>query len=219
MDIKKVYRALIFKLNKLGTNANQNISYPQFVYLINQAQLTWAEDRMKLVERTGVIQEELRQLLQVFKPASVSHTAEHTSFILPADYFHYARLSADVKGCSSKVYGKRVEEGNISALLTDAFTRPASAWEECLVTLFKNSLRVYTDALLENIELSYYRYPVQVDIEGYTKEDGTPSSNVDLEFDEADAYEIIDFAAMLAASDIGDGTRFQEKAQQTNRYT
>lgn len=215
MSIQDVQNEFLFRLDKLGTNASQNIGLPQFVSLINKAQLHWAESRIKASEATKTRVDELQQLLSDYDNTGTSKE-NYCRVALPDDYFHPVRVYSTVKGCKSYVYGKFVEEGNVGTLLQGAFTKPSIAWEETLVTVFKDHLRVYFDGFtIERTFLKYYRLPKMVDIKGYIKSDGTNSSNVDLEFDDVNAQEIIDLAAQIAAADIGDIQRLQILARHT----
>lgn len=215
MSIQDVQNEFLFRLDKLGTNASQNIGLPQFVALINKAQLHWAEARIKAVEDTTTRVDELQKLLSDY--SSTGTVQENFCKVkLPADYFHRSRVYSKVKECEGVVHGKFVEEGNIGTLLQGAFTKPSAAWEETLVTVFKDHLRIYLDGFtLGETHLKYYRLPKVVDIKGYTKVDGTQSTNIDLEFDGVNAQEIIDLAAQIAAGDIGDTERLQTLLRHT----
>lgn len=209
MDIRRVYTEFVFRMNKLGTNANQNISYAQFIYLINKAQDHWIEQRIKVKEQNQVRQDELQQLLKTVKPA-LSKRGDYYYFKIPKDYYHYNRLFSKVTNCKSKVYGRFVEEGNLNMLLQDSMQRPSSAWEEVLVTLHGNEVRVYVYNFgIDDLEFSYYRCPVETDISGYLKYDGTNSTNINLEFDKVHAQEIIDLAVQIASGDVADPNRYQ----------
>ena len=209
MQIEQVRLGFIYGLNKLGTNSSQNIHLPQFVYLINKAQLHWFEARVKAKEQNQVRTDELNSHLVEITPKIAFKQGYFYEFPLPADYFHWQRFHAEVSGCNSKVWGKFVEEANIGELMKDDFTVPSAAWEEVLVTRFADKMRVYVDDFqLSKGVFSYFRTPRPVDIAGYTKNDG-PSSNIDLEFDHVHAEEIIDLAAQIAAGKIQDIGRLQ----------
>lgn len=206
------------RLNKLGTNANQNIEYPQFVNLINKAQLHWVESRMKGFELNVTRVDELQQLLKDYESTG-SKKENYYDFKIPSDYFHYVRAYTNAKDCNSKIYIRLVEEGNVNALLQDAFTRPSSAWEETFCTVFKNNVRVYIDNFsIDKLYFKYIRKPIVFDIEGYTRLDGSASYNIDLEFDGVNAEEIIDLAVQIASGDIADDTRYQITSQRVQEY-
>jgi hypothetical protein len=62
-------------------------------------------------------------------------------------------------------------------------------------------LYVYTDGefTIEDVYLTYLRYPQNVDILGYTKLDGTSSMNVNCELPEYAKGDIVDLAVKFAA--------------------
>lgn len=181
---------------------------------INKAQLHWAEARARVSERDGIIVDELQILLEELDKQGVkkgSGFRTRYEVKLPDNYFHLVR--ADSTTTCGPLFIRRVEEGNINALLEDAYTRPSMEWEEALGTLFDGHLRVYTGGFsIGNVEVKYYRLPQPVDIEGYTK-DGTASVNVDLEFNGSSAQEIIDLAALISSSDVNDQARWQSLSQ------
>ena len=208
MKIKDAYIEFTLRLNKLGTNANKNVEYLQFVSLINKAQLHWAEARIKIAEESLVRVDELQQLLKDYDEALTVRKENFYYLPLPADYFHRSRSYAKVQGCDGVVYLKFVEEGNINTLLKDSDTRPSAEWEETLATLFGGKIRVYFEGFeLTNLFFKYYRQPKAVDIAGYVRSDGTQSTDIDLEFDGVNAQEIIDLAVQIASGDIVDQGR------------
>ena len=208
MNIQDAYREFLFRVDKLGTNSSQNIEYIQFVALMNKAQLHWADARIKKAEATGVLSDETQQLLKDYE-ATGQKKENFYKIKLPNDYFHRSRCYAAVKGCDSTVEGKFVEEGNVGTLLRNAMTKPSVAWEETLVTVFGGHLRIYFDNFeIEKTLLKYYRHPTPVDLKGYIKS-GTPSTDIDLEFNGTNAQEIIDLTAKIAAGDIGDIERLK----------
>lgn len=208
MNIQDVYIDFTMRLNKLGTNANKNVDYLQFVSLINKAQLHWAEARIKIAEESLVRVDELQQLLKDFDKPLMVKKENFYYLSLPTDYFHRSRSYAKVKGCDGVVYLKFAEEGNINSLLRDSDTRPSVEWEETLATLFGGTIRVYFDGFeLSDLFFKYYRSPITVDIAGYRKSDGTQSTDIDLEFNGVNAQEIIDLAVQIASGDIVDQGR------------
>lgn len=210
MNIREAYREWEFRLNKLGTNAGQRIGLPQFVASVNKAQAHWAEARARASERDGIIVDELRPILKEFEVQG-QNMGKFYRVALPEDYFHIVR--AETTTDCGIMYVRRTEEGNLNTLLPDPYSSPSPEWEETLGTIFGNDLRVYTTGFkIGNVTVRYYRHPVRVDIEGY--QNGTlPSTDIDLEFNGASAYEILDIAALIASSDTGDQARWQSLTQ------
>jgi hypothetical protein len=215
VNIQEVYKHFEFRVNKLGTNAGQRFGLPQFVAAINKAQLHWVEARARISERDGIIVDELRPLLSEWKKQGVKKGEGFRTryeVTLPENYFHLVR--ADSTTDCGPLFIRRTEEGNINALLQDEYSKPSKEWEEALGTIFQNTLRVYTNGFsIGNVEVKYYRYPTAVDIEGYSKEGGVASGNVDMDFDGAAAHEIIDIAALISSSDTADQERWQTLTQ------
>lgn len=213
MDIQEAYRSFTYRLNKFGTNANQNVDLPQFVSVLNKAQIHWVDFRAKILERDQTRVEELRILLKDYKQgqASVPNPVKVENYYrwkLPSDYFRFVRMYGETS--CGPIFIKPVEEGNVNALLSSAFTKPSAEWEETFSTSFGDSVRIYTDGFaISNLNLKYIRVPREVDIAGYIKAGGTPSQNIDLEFNDTNAEEIIDLAAMITSGDIGDIQRWQ----------
>jgi len=204
----EVYTKFIQRLNKLGTNANQNINYLMFSDLVNKAQLHWVAAQAKRPELDGDIADNIQQLLKEVSDAGVKKKNRY-EIKLPDDYHSLLRVWSEPTECDGVVYGKRVEEGNLNTLLQGAFTRPSIAWEESLVTLSGGKINVYIDGVLSKTYVRYYRLPKVFEIAGFTKADGTASTDKDLEFEDVSAEEIIDLASQLAARDIGDTKRAQ----------
>ena len=204
MKIQAVHREFLYGLNKLGTNANQSVGIPQFVSLINKAQIQWAESFFPSKEINQVVSDRLNPLL-VEEAPNLSFKDNRYTFPIPENYFHWSKFHAYTKECDSVVYGRFVEEGNINKLIQGAFTKPSAAWEEVLCTIFGNRVRVYVDGFsISRPNFSYYRLPAEVDMAGYTKEDGSVSFDIDLEFEGQNAYEIIDMAVRICAGNTGD---------------
>ena len=213
MRIRDVYNQFIYRVDRLATNASQHIAHPQFVAIMNKAQLHWAELRMKSMEVNKTRVDELQQLLSDYELVGTA-SGNFSRVKLPSDYFHLSRTYSEVKECRGVVYGRLVEEGNINVLLQDSFTKPSAAWEETLVTIFKGHLRVYVDGFtVGKTYVKYYRLPRPVNIAGYVDAYGVQSSDVDLEFNDVNAQEIIDLAAQIALGDVGDMDRLATISQ------
>ena len=214
--IYEVYLSFIYRLNKLGTNAHQNISYPQFINLMNKAQLHWAEERIKVSEADIVRTDEVQQLLKEINVSS-SRVDDIYSFNLPEDYFHFKRSYSKSKKCNTFVNNIQVEEGNINTLLVDEFSKPSEEWGETLLTIVGNKIKIYSNFDLVDTKLIYYRLPKLMDIAGYTSLGG-PSTNIDPEWTGSNLEEIIDLAVRIASGDIGDQLRFQMSANHEQKY-
>jgi len=126
---------------------------------------------------------------------------------IPKDYLWYNSLTvfASKDNCKDKkIKSDLREQANVETLLQDHNSKPSFEWRETFHTFLGNKLRVYTNNEfdIEKVELTYYRKPIEMDIFGYTHEDGRESKNVDLEFKDDFAEVILDYAASIIAGDI-----------------
>ena len=216
MTILECYMYVTDRLNKLSSNNSQNIPYPQFIRTFNTAQLQWVEDRYKIDETSNTRIDELSILLksQVLSKSVKENYYETTK---PDDYFHFKRLYGSP--CNINIIP--VKEGDINNLIKSANWRPSKDWEETISTIVGNTIRVYKDDnfSLEDIVLVYYRYPLEVDIAGYVKTDGTSSTDIDPEFKGSSLREILDFTVQILSGDINDVNRFNSISNKINQHT
>lgn len=215
MNIQDAYREVEYRLNKLGSNAGQRIPLPQFVSAMNKAQTQWAEARVRVAEKSGIVTDELQLLLKTVTGQGINK-GDRYEVNLPDDYFHLSRAWSTTD--CGPLYIKRTEAGNLNALLSDPLSAPSKEWEETLGTLSESKLSVWTAApgstgfKMGDISVAYFRLPRPVDISGYVN-GNVPSQDSDLEFDGASAYEIIDLTCLILASDTGDQARYQTLTQ------
>ena len=132
--------------------------------------------------------------------------------------FKRVHLSAFSECCTNKemvVY--LAEEANVPNLLRDYLKKPSFEWGETFMTLINNKLRIYTNNEfdLENIDLYYYRKPINIQIEGcvdpYTGLIST--TNVECEFKDDITEVLIDEACAIIAGDIESIAQVQINAQ------
>jgi len=209
MTIKECYQYVQNRLNKLSTNANDNIEKYQFVESFNIAQLMWVEDRFKLDEVNLIRIDEINKLLKNIDivPTQVLNK-NYYEIDLPEDYLHYKR-SLSYTPCELTNWLKK--EGDINQLLTDEFWKPSIEWGETICTLVNNKLRIYTDNFkIERVYLLYYRLPLKINMAtNYTDINGNPTVDIDPEFNGSSLVEILNYTCNLLAGDIGDNNNYQ----------
>lgn len=207
MTIQQTYLSFEFRLNKLGSNANQKVDYPQFINLMNKAQLHWAEERIKIAERDTIRVDETQQLLRE-QEITMTRMGDVWYGDIPEDYFHFKRSHSISTKCGDFVNNIFVEEGNINALLVDENSKPSMEWGETLLTLRDNRITIYADFDLKKTYLVYYRLPRLMGIQGYQTLSG-PSVSIDPEWTGSNLEEIIDLAVQIATGDINDTQRYE----------
>ena len=71
------------------------------------------------------------------------------------------------------------------SFLPTFFNKPDFDFRETFYTIGEDSVRVYKSGFeVDTVYLTYYRYPKEVDIEGYVKSDGSNSTDIDPELDD-----------------------------------
>lgn len=215
MTIEEVYLTFTRKLNRLSTNHRQNVPYPIFVNVFNEAQYKWVNDLLKVEDGTDSILEDLQGLIAKPHKVAPSKTEDFYFIKLPDDYYHFKRSWSKAKQgkCEHRLWNVLVESANLGNFLFDPSYSPSFEWEETLITIERDRLHIYyDDFIIEEVELIYYKEPPKIDIAGYVTSSG-PSQNIDPFFSDDAVYEIIDKAVMLTAGDIGDMDTYQIKAR------
>jgi hypothetical protein len=211
MTVNTAYQFIKDRLNKNNSGENQGISKRQFVWAFNMAQLFWFDQRLKADSVDKIRQQELQQFVeQVCLVPSESKTRNFVTIQLPSDYYYYIRSYGEAKDCDNvNIYASLVEEGNVSALLSDEFSRPSLEWEETFSTVASDKLRFYTggEFNVSQVVLDYYRCPKEIDMEDIV--DVVVHSNVDPEISKSSIYEVLNLTALILSGDIGDANSFK----------
>lgn len=207
MKSQEVYIALLDKCNKLSSNSNNSIETHVAVRAINEAQYYWYDERLKLAEKNLTIQREISKFIIPKKLEVIDKTDIYYLYNLPEDYYHMnqLRVIGSKNKCQHLLDTYLVENNNsIEYYLNDMYA-PDFEWQQTLATLYNNKLKVFIKDFKIDTTLDYYRNLKTFDIEsGYKHIDGTLSINSDLEFDNSDAFEIINIAASLITGNLSD---------------
>lgn len=214
MTVKNAYLQFLQLVNRNATNNNVNVDQYRFVRLFNFAQNRYV--RYILNKRNDDSIRDIQILLvpeQTLVPAE--STENYSSFSLPTDFFDFANVKAKAKTecCetdSMLIY--EVKSEDVEEKLNDEYSLPSFDWRETFGFLSENNFLVYKkDFEIEELFLTYYRYPRQIDLEGYIKiEDGiTPSTDIDPEFDDKIVEKILLVASQEFAAINDDTTGYQ----------
>jgi len=92
---------------------------------------------------------------------------------LPSDYFQWNRVSIYGKDdcCDDRKFVTYLaEKTNVDELLRDKNKKPSFEWGETFCTLSDNKIQIYTNGEFQvtRAVLSYYRFPVRIQINGCT---------------------------------------------------
>lgn len=198
---QEAYKRLQLKVNKNDTNGNVKIPKAQFVLIFNSEKRKWLDTLIPESGSTDEI-EGIEELLEVDVPLTkVSEDTKKAVFTLPTNFFRrtssYNLASQD--DCKDQVVVNWFvsKNKNINVLLQNSDFNPSFDYRETLAVLNKDKLTIYKDNFtVDKTYLSYYREPKDIDINGYTRLDGTPSTDVTIDLSDINVELILDRVAV-----------------------
>ena len=226
---------VVERLNKLASNDYDNIECWQIVEAFNKGQIEWIRRQIRggNVFQDGDEQsrrriDDLQRLLKPIKLPIIDRGIFYeTVSELPQDYLEFKRI--DVQGTSECCEDGRpmnvylAEEDNRAQLLRDDMKKPSFEWVETFATLINNKARIFTndEFTLDKAQLTYYRFPAYIQIEGctYPYTGQVSVANIECEFKDDIVELLIDEAVTILAGDIESGGqqgRGSESAERSN---
>jgi len=160
----------------------------------------------------------LQSIKEPYEELSLLLTEEdYNSFSIPKSYFDFIDLK--VKGsknsCLNQLFRSREVKGeNVSNLFIDPFLNPSFKYRETFYTIAKNAVQIYKkDFDIQTAEMSYYRYPVQVELENPDNPE-SQFKDKQLEFDDKLINRII-FLTVALHELSSDDPKYQAFKQET----
>lgn len=210
------------KLNKLSTNAHQQIQLEDKILALNEAQLKLIKQKVDGISTTSGLgldgfrkrYEDLQSLvedyhnheLKLTEVDKVLHRYSSSLEDLNPKYMFYvdAYLLADKGRCKDrKIWINRdlLKHGDLQFVLNNEHYKPSFEYQETFNMLSSDEISLFTDGTFEPkaLYLSYIRYPKYIDKEGYVKFDGTPSINEDCELESYLEDELLDLVTFNLA--------------------
>ena len=189
MTIERAYVEFLMLVNRNATNNKTNVDKARFVILFCNSQIKYLEkvlekrneDEIRHVQKLLV-----RDLPVVFVPSKSGDN--YSAFALPENYFDFSNIVAIAKNdyCSGrKMTLIEAKSEDTEERWKDSNSNPSFEFAESYYHFSEDTVLLFKDGFeYEEVALTYYRYPVPVEIEGYKKEDGSVSTiNVDPELD------------------------------------
>lgn len=198
----EAYKKFLLKVNKNDTNGNIKVPKSQFVLLFNEQKRKLLTQELYKNESSDLIEDFEELLVLDEKLEKLSDSTLKTDFKLPSDYFK--RVSSYVLAssgdCKNQVlYAWAIKPKDINVYLQNENLKPSFNYRETVVVLNSDKVSVYKDNFtIDELYLTYYREPKDIDIEGYIHIDGTPSQNIDIGLSDANMELIIDRTATEA---------------------
>lgn len=212
---------LDMKLNNLSSNKHQEIETPNKIIALNQAQIQYVKKRHgknNIYQNsfdTGIKRYEDLEFLVVphkeFDLIEADFAKEYSPYYVNLDkdiddYFLYVdSYSLAKKGsCDNHpVVNRVIKHSDLPVFYKNTQYKPSFEYQEALATISDKKFIVYTDNTfsLNKLYLSYIRYPVKVDFQGYIHFNGQVSYNVDSEFPLSAKDEILNLAVLELSLD------------------
>jgi len=210
------------KLNKLSTNEHQQIQLEDKILALNEAQIKLIKqkvDGFSTIPGLGEDAfkkryEDLQSLVIAYndgrlplhlKNAELNQWAANIHLLVPKYMFYGdSYIIADKGRCKDRkiwINKDLAKHGDLSLLLNNTHYRPSFEYQETFNFLSSDEISVFTDGTFtpKDIYISYFRYPVYINKEGYIMLDGKPSYNQDCELETYLEDELLDLTVQNLA--------------------
>lgn len=192
MTPNEAYKKFLLKVNKNDTNGNIKVPKSQFVILFNEQKGQWLDSIITDFEGADYI-EGIEELLDLDVPLVKQNSSLiKDGFKLPDNFFRRATAYA----VASKGECKEnpmviwfIKPKNRDVYLQNSNLQPSFEYQETIAIVNSGQVSVFKkDFNVDEVYLSYYRRPLDLDISGYTHIDGTQSTDIatDLSDDNTD---------------------------------
>ena len=199
MTSNEAYVKFLQKVNKNLNSNNVVADRGRFVLLYRENEIK----RIQQLVSEGN-DERIREI-QMFLNTDISLTFSSKSndnrvlYSLPKDYLTFSSIYAEVKKgkCKDKIYLYEIKDKNYSTILSDNYNKPSFEYREAPFLIANNNINLFTNSEfdVEKVQISYYRYPKPMNIEGWINEEGIPSQDSNPEGDEKFINKVISMAA------------------------
>ena len=194
------------KLNKLSTNIHQQINLEDKILALNEAQIKLIKqkvDGFSVVSGMGLDAfkkryEDLQSLVITYNHQPLDLTLKNEELnqwfanlhaLVPKYMFYIdAYVLADKGVCKDrKIWINRdlAKHGDLQFILNNTHYRPSFEYQETFNFLSTDEISIFTDGTFtpSKVYMSYMRYPVYINKEGYIMLDGEPSFDQDCELE------------------------------------
>lgn len=195
MNINETYLKFLNKVNKNYINDNISVDKGRFVIIFNEAQNKYS-DWLISQNNTSLIRNIKKLKVDGLELSKKASHEDIDSFKLPLNFFRFINVRAIAKKNSCSDFLDvlfEVKNENVHELYNDHNNEPSFDYRESFYTFGEDSINVYKkDFEITNVSLTYYRYPLPVDIAGYYKLDNSVSKDIDSEFSDDIVDKILD---------------------------
>lgn len=228
IPIQELLFSIDTKANSLSNLKGKYIPDETKIEVLNIMQLKLVLNKLGInnIYQTGIDSYNRRyedlQILQVpFEKLTVTKTTDQlNSYTIPIASLSkkmiipiVSYVMASRGNCKDRLIDVKeiVKHADIRLKLLSPHYTPSFNYQETLGSISSDTIYVYAkpDFTIDNLYLSYLRYPVSMDVVGYTHLDNTSSTNVNCELDYYLMNELVD----LVVQEIADSTGNQSQSQ------
>lgn len=219
ISIKQILYKTDLRLNKVATNDHQSIPVEDKLFAANEAQLKLFK---KKISTNNLYQvgfdgfkkryEDLQNfVIQSEKVTNLKkHKDQFTYFTFDVNKLKhkYLFLIGLTAICSKGTCKERplaitkiVKHADLQMKMKNSNYSPSFEYQESLALIAEDIISIYTDGTfdIDYVYVSYIRYPIKMDLEGYIDLDGNPSITQDCELDEYLEDELLDLIQLELA--------------------
>lgn len=199
MTAIEAYKRFLLKINKNDSNTEVSIPVGEFVLIFNEQSKRWLFWKLDSKESDESIDDLQEFLLHDVSLEKIRTENNHTDFKLPINFFSYSNSFsfASDSNCGQRLKNIRIKPKNLEIYLDDNDYEPSIEWKQTLLTLSTNEIQVYSKNFkIDSLYLTYYKEPLEIDIEGYIKVDGTLSKTINPDFSDVFVNEVINRCAI-----------------------
>jgi len=208
------------KLNKLATNEHQEIPLEDKILALNEAQIKLIKqkiDGFSVLNGMGLDSfkkryQDLQSLILDYVPLDLKITDKKLNQYkailktLSPKYMFYidSYVTADKGKCKDRIIWINkdlAKHGDVSLLLNNTNYKPSFEYQETFNLISSNDISIFTDGTFtpKKLYLSYMRYPVYIDKEGYINFEGKESTTVNCELESYLEDELLDLTVQNLA--------------------
>ncbi len=215
MVLEEVYGKFIIKINKNAQTDNIQCDRGRFVEIYNEEKNKWLEWTLDKRNDDDIRYAQILLTLgEVIFSSKVNIDSQE--FKLPKEYFDIADVYAiATSDCCEKqkidLYELKAE--NTSLELQDESSKPSFDYRESLYQIASGNILVYKDDFtIDNIKLSYYKYPTKIELQNQEDPESGFKAGITLLLDNKVIDRIISMCA--ASFDLNnDNQKFQAGKQ------
>lgn len=210
---ESLYIYVLDLINKNATNARTHLSKREFVelykvnsvryisYLLNNR----GDDLIRTISNLRTFDYGLEE---------IDTESTYNEYKFPEDYLDFINLSAKFKNDKCKEIKSQVmtevKPEEIDKYYNDPYNEPSLRAAETLYNMSGEGVIVYKKGFeIKSVDLYYYRKPIEIDIVGYERLDGSPSTNINPDLSSPALTEIAIMIAKQFAGAVENSTQYQ----------